>query len=105
MSDPIDEMAAVIRETLAANALMLTSSRGGYVGGGNPHPTRDSDPAAVDAIARGLLARRVAEPSRALPAREAAADRSMDCGRNPKKSPDSGWFASYHGAGSSAGET
>jgi hypothetical protein len=63
--DPVDELSAVIAETLTANALRLMSSRGGYVGGGQPHATLDNDLGAVEAIARGLLARRVAEPSRA----------------------------------------
>lgn len=66
MSDPIDEMVRVIEQTLAANALRLTTVRGGYVGGSQPHPTLPSDPGAVEAVARGLLARKVAEPSRVL---------------------------------------
>jgi hypothetical protein len=69
--DPVDEMVRVLTETLAANALRLTTSRGGYVGGGQPHATVESDPGATDAIARGLLARKVAEPSRTLDAARA----------------------------------
>lgn len=65
--DPVDELAAVLGETLRANALRLTTTRGGYVGGGQPHPELSSDAGAIEAIARGLLARRVAEPSRTLP--------------------------------------
>ena len=60
--DPIDELAAVIEETLQANSLRLTTSRGGYVGGGQPHATVGSDPHAVIDVAKGLLARKVSGP-------------------------------------------
>ncbi len=62
--DPVDELGTVIAQALEANALRVTTSRGGYVGGGRPHATMDSDPGAVEALARSLLARQVAEPSR-----------------------------------------
>lgn len=60
--DPIDEMTHLIAETLAANALRLTSNRGGYRGGGLPHATVDSDPHAILDVAKGLLARKVSGP-------------------------------------------
>jgi hypothetical protein len=65
-ADPIDEMVRVIEEALSANALRLATSRGGYVGGGQPHATLESDPGSAEAIARALIARKVAEPSRVL---------------------------------------
>jgi hypothetical protein len=67
-TDPIDELMRVLAATLAANELRLTTTRGGYVGGGQPHVRLDSDRGAVEAVARGMLARKVAEPSRAVEA-------------------------------------
>lgn len=64
--DPVDEMTGVLLQVLSMNALRLTTSRGGYVGGGQPHATIDSDLRDIEAVARGLLARKVAEPSRSL---------------------------------------
>ena len=54
--DPIDEMVAVLREALAANDLTLRSP--------STHDRPYADDRALDMLARGLLARRVAEPSR-----------------------------------------
>ena len=55
--DPVDEMKAVLSETLRANDLELWSASGAHV--------FNSD-TALDGLARGLLARKVAEPSAAL---------------------------------------
>jgi len=55
--DPVDEMKAVLSETLRANDLQLWSASGAHV--------FNSETALVG-LARGLLARKVAEPSRVL---------------------------------------
>jgi len=63
--DPVDEMREVIRETLRANALELV--------GAATHGEPVISERALDDLARGLLARRVAEPSRVLDAAAAPA--------------------------------
>ena len=89
--DPVDELATVLSQTLAANALRLTTSRGGYVGGGQPHATIESDPGATEAIARGLLARKVAEPSRVLEAARVPAPAELSSeSEEPRQPPTDG---------------
>jgi hypothetical protein len=56
--DPVDEMKDVLRETLRANALELV--------GAATHGEPVISERALDDLARGLLARKVAEPSRVL---------------------------------------
>ena len=57
--DPVDEMKEVLRETLLANDLTLWSASGAHV---------FNSETALNGLARGLLARKVAEPSRTLDA-------------------------------------
>lgn len=46
-----------LRQSLDALALRVTTSRGGYVGGGHPHATVPSDIGAVEQLAQSLAAR------------------------------------------------
>lgn len=57
MIDPIDELTEVLRETLRANDLTLWSASGAHI---------FNSETALDGLARGLLARKVAEPSRVI---------------------------------------
>lgn len=56
-TETMDEMVRLLNATLRANAVRITSSRGGYIGGGQPHATLESDTGSTEAVARGLLAR------------------------------------------------
>lgn len=53
--DPVDEMVAVLRETMRANDVTFWSASGAHV---------FNSETAIEGVARGLLARKVAEPSR-----------------------------------------
>lgn len=61
-TDPVDEMMVVLRDALRANDLMLWSASGADAFNGDT---------ALEGLARGLLARKVAEPSRTLDAARA----------------------------------